>query len=72
MKVELSAIDQSLKSSITDGTGIGYNESIGHHMIEHVELLIGGKVHKKKRETPPTGWNTQGVLIPEKYRSLVS
>ena len=44
MKVELSAIDQSLKSSITDGTGIGYNESIGHHMIEHVELLIGGKV----------------------------
>ena len=44
MKVELSAIDQSLKSSITNGTGIGYNESIGHHMIEHVELLIGGKV----------------------------
>ena len=44
MKVELSAIDQSLKSFITNGTGIGYNESIGHHMIEHVELLIGGEV----------------------------
>jgi len=44
MKVELSAIDQSLKSFITNGTGIGYNESIGHHMIEHVELLIGGQV----------------------------
>jgi len=44
MKVELSAIDQSLKSSITNGTGIGYNESIGHHMIEHVELLIGGEI----------------------------
>ena len=33
MKVELSAIDQTLKSSITNGTGIGYNESIGHQMI---------------------------------------
>jgi hypothetical protein len=44
MKVELSAIDQSLKSSITNGTGIGYNESIGHQMIEYVELLIGGEV----------------------------
>ena len=44
MKVELSAIDQSLKSSITNGTGIGYNESIGHAMIEYVELLIGGEV----------------------------
>ena len=50
MKVELSAIDQSLKSSITNGTGIGYNESIGHHMIEHVELLIGGKSYSKTYE----------------------
>ena len=44
MKVELSAIDQTLKNSITNATGIGYNESIGHQMIEYVELLIGGEV----------------------------
>src|SRR5210317_1276347 len=44
LKIELCTIDQSFKSYITNGTGIGYNESIGHHMIEHVELLIGGKI----------------------------
>ena len=40
LKVELSAIDQSL----TNETGIGYNESIGHAMIEYAELIIGGEV----------------------------
>ena len=44
MKVELAAIDQTLKNSITNATGLGYNESIGHQMIEYVELLIGGEV----------------------------
>ena len=41
MKVELSAIDQSLTSGYD---GFGYVESIGHAMIEHVEILIGGQV----------------------------
>ena len=40
LKVELSAIDQSL----TNLSGIGYNESIGHAMIEYAELIIGGEV----------------------------
>jgi len=40
LKVELSAIDQSL----TNLSGIGYNESIGHAMIEYAELVIGGEV----------------------------
>ena len=40
LKVELGAIDQSL----TNLSGIGYNESIGHAMIEYVEILIGGQV----------------------------
>jgi len=40
LKVELSAIDQSL----TNLSGIGYNESIGHAMIEYAELIIGGQV----------------------------
>ncbi|ADQ91248.1 hypothetical protein BpV2_081 [Bathycoccus sp. RCC1105 virus BpV2] len=40
LKVELGAIDQSL----TNETGIGYNESIGHAMIEYAELIIGGEV----------------------------
>ena len=40
LKVELSAIDQSL----TNLSGIGYNESIGHAMIEYIELIIGGQV----------------------------
>lgn len=40
MKVELGAIDQSLTSL----AGIGYNESIGHAMIEYAELIIGGEV----------------------------
>ena len=41
MKVELSAIDQSLTSGYD---GFGYVESIGHAMIEYAELLIGGQV----------------------------
>ena len=41
MKVELSAIDQSLTSGYD---GFGYVESIGHAMIEYVEILIGGQV----------------------------
>jgi len=41
LKVELSAIDQSLKSGYN---GFGYVESIGHAMIEYVELVIGGEV----------------------------
>jgi hypothetical protein len=40
LKVELSAIDQNL----TNLSGIGYNESIGHAMIEYAELVIGGEV----------------------------
>src|SRR6056300_1193531 len=40
LKVELSAIDQSL----TNLSGIGCNESIGHAMIEYAELIIGGEV----------------------------
>jgi hypothetical protein len=45
LKVELSAIDQSLISSLhTNTTGIGYNESIGHAMIEYAELIIGGEI----------------------------
>jgi hypothetical protein len=40
LKVELSAIDQNLTSL----AGIGYNESIGHAMIEYAELIIGGEV----------------------------
>ena len=41
MKVELSAIDQSLTSGYD---GFGYVESIGHAMIEYVEIVIGGQV----------------------------
>ena len=41
LKVELSAIDQNLKSGYD---GFGYVESIGHAMIEYVELVIGGEV----------------------------
>ena len=41
MKVELSSIQQNLVNSIE---GIGYVESIGHAMIEYVEILIGGQV----------------------------
>jgi hypothetical protein len=41
LKVELSAIDQSLTSGYD---GFGYVESIGHAMIEYVEILIGGQV----------------------------
>jgi len=41
MKVELSAIYQSLTSGYD---GFGYVESIGHAMIEYVEILIGGQV----------------------------
>jgi hypothetical protein len=45
LKVELSAIDQNLINSLHQNTtGIGYNESIGHAMIEYVELVIGGEV----------------------------
>ena len=45
-KVSLNAIDQSLKTQVhdTDAKGIGYNESIGHAMIEYVELYIGGQL----------------------------
>jgi hypothetical protein len=41
LKVELGAIDQSLTSGYD---GFGYVESIGHAMIEYVEILIGGQV----------------------------
>ena len=41
MKVELSSIPQNLVGGIE---GIGYVESIGHAMIEYVEILIGGQV----------------------------
>ena len=41
MKVELSSIQQNLVGTIE---GIGYVESIGHAMIEYVEILIGGQV----------------------------
>ena len=41
MKVELSSIQQNLVAGLE---GIGYVESIGHAMIEHVEILIGGQV----------------------------
>ena len=41
MKVELSSIQQNLVGGIE---GIGYVESIGHAMIEYVEILIGGQV----------------------------
>ena len=41
MKVELNTINQSLTSGYD---GFGYVESIGHAMIEHAELLIGGQV----------------------------
>lgn len=41
MKVELSSIQQNLVNNIE---GIGYVESIGHAMIEYVEILIGGQV----------------------------
>ena len=41
LKVELSAIDQNLKSGYD---GFGYVESIGHAMIEYAELIIGGEV----------------------------
>ena len=41
MKVELSSIQQDLVNNIE---GIGYVESIGHAMIEYVEILIGGQV----------------------------
>jgi hypothetical protein len=41
LKVELSAIDQSLTSGYD---GFGYVESIGHAMIEYAEILIGGQV----------------------------
>src|SRR5210317_102672 len=41
LKVELSAIDQSLKPGYD---GFGYVESIGHAMIEYAELVIGGEV----------------------------
>ena len=41
MKVELSSIQQDLVGGIE---GIGYVESIGHAMIEYVEILIGGQV----------------------------
>jgi hypothetical protein len=41
LKVELSAIDQNLKSEYD---GFGYVESIGHAMIEYAELVIGGEV----------------------------
>ena len=41
MKVELSSIQQNLVAGLE---GIGYVESIGHAMIEYVEILIGGQV----------------------------
>ena len=41
MKVELSSIQQNLVGGIE---GIGYVESIGHAMIEYVEIMIGGQV----------------------------
>jgi hypothetical protein len=41
MKVELNPISQSLASGYD---GFGYVESIGHAMIEYVEILIGGQV----------------------------
>jgi hypothetical protein len=41
LKVELSSIQQNLVGGIE---GIGYVESIGHAMIEYVEILIGGQV----------------------------
>ena len=41
MKVELSSIQQNLVNNIE---GIGYVESIGHAMIEYVEILVGGQV----------------------------
>ena len=41
MKVELNPISQSLTSGYD---GFGYVESIGHAMIEYVEILIGGQV----------------------------
>ncbi|ADQ91708.1 hypothetical protein BpV1_081 [Bathycoccus sp. RCC1105 virus BpV1] len=41
MKVELSSIQQNLVNNIE---GIGYVESIGHAMIEYVEIMIGGQV----------------------------
>ena len=41
LKVELSAIDQNLKSGYD---GFGYVESIGHAMIEYAELVIGGEI----------------------------
>tara|TARA_B100000401_G_C52810700_1_gene723597 strand:- start:724 stop:2052 length:1329 start_codon:yes stop_codon:yes gene_type:complete len=46
IKVELSALDQDLKSQVhnTDAKGIGYNESIGHAMIEYIELYIGSEL----------------------------
>jgi len=46
IKVELSALDQDLKSQVhnTDAQGIGYNESIGHAMIEYIELYIGSEL----------------------------
>ena len=48
-KVSLDAIDQSLKSQVdaSNGKGIGYNESIGHAMIEYIELYIGGQLIQK-------------------------
>jgi hypothetical protein len=41
MKVELNPVSQSLTSGYD---GFGYVESIGHAMIEYVEILIGGQV----------------------------
>lgn len=44
-KISLGAIDQTIKSALhANTTSVNWNESIGHAMIEHVELLIGGKV----------------------------
>ena len=41
MKVEFSSIQQNLVAGLE---GIGYVESIGHAMIEYVEIMIGGQV----------------------------
>jgi hypothetical protein len=41
LKLELSSIPQNLVNNIE---GIGYVESIGHAIIEYVELTIGGEI----------------------------
>ena len=45
LKIDLNEIDQTIKSSLhSNTTSVEWNESIGHAMIEYIELLIGGKV----------------------------